>query len=90
MLPAHISSPSPNRMQLSPSGRRSCTMPFTPEENSKISPYWAWASPPTVAMSPSTVSTSPISSGTGVGSQCSTAWRMRGTMSFAPGWMWRR
>ena len=38
---AQISSPSPNRMQLSPSGRRSCTMPFTPEENTRISPYWA-------------------------------------------------
>ena len=90
MLPALTSSLSPNRIQLSSLGRRSCTIPFTPEENTRISPYWAWASPPTVAMSLSTVSTSPISSGVGAGSQRSTAWRMRGRMSFSPGSSWRR
>ena len=65
-------------------------MPFTPPSNTRISPYWAWASPPTAAMSLSTLSTSPISSGAGEGSQLSTAWRMRGMISFSPGSSLRR
>ena len=38
MLPDSMASLPPNRMQPTRSGRRSCTMPFTPEENCRISP----------------------------------------------------
>ena len=40
----------PNRMHPIRSGRRSCTIPRMPEENSRISPYTAFSSPETVAM----------------------------------------
>ena len=73
MLPALTSSLPPKRMQLRLSGRRSWTMPFTPRLKIRISPYWAWVRPPTVAISPSTVSTSPISSGDAAGAHSSTA-----------------
>ena len=73
MLPALTSSPPPKRIQLSSPRRRSMTMPFTPLTKSRISPYWACSSPPTVAISSSTVSTCPISSGTTARDQSSVA-----------------
>ena len=84
MLPAETSSPLPKRMQLTPSRRRSWTMPFTPELNTRISPYWTWSRPLTEAISPSTAVTSPISSGFTATVQSSTAWRIRGRMSLDP------
>ncbi len=84
MSPAATSPLSPNSTQERSSFLRSCIMPFTPEGKVSISPYRAWASPLMVATSLSTASTSPISSGSALGRQLSTASCIRGSMSFSP------
>ena len=65
-------------------------MPRTPLSKVRISPYWAWLSPVTVAISLSTVWTVPISSGTAASSQSSMDCCIRGSRSSFPGWICRR